>query len=59
MMSRNNVIWQSNNKVILQASLKDHKEIKQGAAVVKISKQSVKHEISPLVLQLWGQIGWL
>ena len=37
----------------------DNKKIIEGTAVVKISKQSVKHEISPLVSQLWGQIGWL
>ena len=37
----------------------NHQKIIEGAAVVKISKQSVKHEISPLVSQLLGQIGWL
>ena len=30
-----------------------------GAAVVKIQKQSVNYEISPIESQLGGHIGWL
>ena len=37
----------------------DNKKIIEGAAVVKISKQIIKHEISPLVSVLRGQDGCL